>query len=503
MIHEFLGVTPVRPEASAGSDVRSEPEYEALNSEIEKMANPSAAAGTDWKRVAELASNLLASKGKDLQVACYLGAALVQLQQVQGLSISLQVLGDLVETYWDSMFPPAARIRGRRNALEWWLERTLSTLSALTFPPLPLEELETLKGRFRRFDDLMRGKDPEGPMFSRLGSFINGLSAQEIAKPATETPAQSGPAADLSGPIGDADKALELALERIAQIAVSLRDAEIANPLAYRLTRIAGWTQIEQVPPVNEGRTGVPAPPGQDIETLKSLRAGSEAEAVIIFAESRLSQYPFWLDLNRATSEGLARLGERGAGADAAVKLETANLLRRIPNLEGAAFADGTPFADAGTLAWLAGFANGSSNGSGPRAAQGMTGAENSTAVFEEARALADQGKFLEAIEALDAVCRETASERLRMLLRMRIGEMILANNSGGELRPYFAPLLETIDRFRLESWEPGLAVEALILIYRGLGPESEPGCGLPARTELLKRIALLDFSKALKLATA
>ncbi|MGO9062711.1 MAG: type VI secretion system ImpA family N-terminal domain-containing protein [Candidatus Binataceae bacterium] len=92
MIYDFLGVTPVSPDATAGSDVRSEPDYEALNAEIEKMANPSAGEGTDWQRVAELASGLLADKGKDLRVACYLGVALIQLQQVQGCSLALKYL---------------------------------------------------------------------------------------------------------------------------------------------------------------------------------------------------------------------------------------------------------------------------------------------------------------------------------------------------------------------------------------------------------------------------
>ena len=466
------------------------------------MPNPSAGVGTDWQHVAELSSGLLANKGKDLQVACYLGVALVQMQQVQGFSLTLKILGDLVENYWDTMFPAPTRIRGRRNAIEWWLERTLTVLSALTVAPLPLEELENLKGRFKRFDNLLRDKDAEGPLLNRLGSLINSFSIQETAK-AKEGPTSPAQETGLSGPVGDPEKALEAALIRIAQIAGSLGDADITNALAYRLARIASWTQLEQIPPVTEGRTSVPSPPGQDLDTLKSLRAGNEAEAVIRFAESRLSEYPFWLDLNRASSEGLARLGERGANADAAVKLETANLLRRLPKIENAAFADGTPFADAGTQTWLAGFANATQNGSSPQQISNDPGAQSFAAAFEEAQKLGSQGKFLEAVEALDAVCRSTASEKLRMLTRMRIGELILANNSSGELRPYFAPLSETIDRYRLESWEPALAVQALILIYRGLGAETEAGCGLPPRTDILKRIALLDFGQALKLAAA
>jgi type VI secretion system protein VasJ len=502
MVYDFLGVTPIRPEAPAGSDVRSDPEYEALNLEIEKMANPSAGAGTDWRRTAELSSNLLAAKGKDLQVACYLGVALIQLQQVQGLSIALQILGDLIENFWDAMFPPLARIRGRRNALEWWLERTIAAMSAVSIGPLPLEEFEILKGRFKRFDDLLREKDPEGPLLNRLAALINGLSVQETAKPAAEAgaAAQDG---GLSGPLDDADKALELALGRLGQIAAALRDRDIANALAYRLTRFASWTQLEQVPPVNEGRTSVPPPPSQDVDTLRSLRAGGEGEAVVRFAESRLAEYPLWLDLSRASSEGLASLGARAAEAEATVRRETANLIARLPGLEAAVFSDGTPFADSGTAAWMSGLSAASTNGSGPPTTGGLGLDVGLATAIKDAQQLADQGRFLDAVGALDSLNQTTASERVRMLVRLRICEMILANNSGRDLRPYLAPLLEAIERHHLESWEPALATQALILIYRGTGDGSEPGCGLPARADILKRIALIDYGQALKLAAA
>jgi hypothetical protein len=61
------------------------------------------------------------------------------------------------------------------------------------------------------------------------------------------------------------------------------------------------------------------------------------------------------------------------------------------------------------------------------------------------------------------------------MLTRMRIGELILSNNPAGELRPYFAPLLETIERYRLEAGEPSLAAQALVLIYRVSAPNRTP----------------------------
>jgi type VI secretion system protein VasJ len=482
-----------------------EPAYEALNGEIEKMADPSATGITDWQRVAELASGLLTDKGKDIQVACYLGAALVHQQRVEGLGIALKILGDLVENYWDTMFPPAARIRGRRAALEWWLERILSEFSGVTVPPLSPEELAVLKTNFERLDTQYRAKDPDGPMLNRIGSLINGFSVKEAAAPAGEGSTAPAAAQDgaLSGPIADSGAALEVALIRIGQIAGKLREEKVANPLAYRLARIAIWTQLEQIPPVGpEGRTAVPPPPGQDLEMLKSLRTG-EAEPIVAFAESRLSEYPFWIDLNRASSEALKRMGESMNEAESAVRRETVNWLNRLPGLESAVFSDGTPFADTGTTSWLAearaAFGGGSSSSGGSTA--GLD--EALVAALKEAQEQADGGKFLDAVATLDAYSRATASERVRLVLRIRLCEMIISNDSNRDLRPYLAPLLETVDRHHLESWEPALAAQALSLIYRAMGTDFEPGAGLPSKTEILRRIVVIDYGNALKLPVA
>src|SRR5690606_6010239 len=60
----------------------------------------------------------------------------------------------------------------------------------------------------------------------------------------------------------------------------------------------------------------------------------------------------FWLDLNLASFTALSNL-PAGQAAAAAVQQETAALLARMPALPTLCFADGSPFADARTQAWL------------------------------------------------------------------------------------------------------------------------------------------------------
>ena len=112
-----LGKDPIQPDQPAGSDVRYEPEYEKLQAEIDKLSLPSASAGIDWKKVSDLATSILAHKSKDLLVASYLAVSQVHMRHIEGLADGLVVIHDLITTYWDGLFPPKKRMRGRVGAL--------------------------------------------------------------------------------------------------------------------------------------------------------------------------------------------------------------------------------------------------------------------------------------------------------------------------------------------------------------------------------------------------
>ena len=67
-----LGKTPIHPENPTGSDARYDPDFEALQTEIDKLSSPSATNGVDWKKVSDSAARILSKKSKDLMAASYL-----------------------------------------------------------------------------------------------------------------------------------------------------------------------------------------------------------------------------------------------------------------------------------------------------------------------------------------------------------------------------------------------------------------------------------------------
>src|SRR5215831_2455131 len=75
----------------------------------------------DWPKVVALASNALATRTKDLQIAAWLTEALVKLHGLAGLRDGLVVSRELLERYWDKLYPEieGENLEGRANALAW------------------------------------------------------------------------------------------------------------------------------------------------------------------------------------------------------------------------------------------------------------------------------------------------------------------------------------------------------------------------------------------------
>jgi type VI secretion system protein ImpA len=59
----------------------------------------------DWKQVIKLASESLATKSKDIQVAAWLTEAMLRTEGFAGLLASLKLCQGLIESFWDTLYP--------------------------------------------------------------------------------------------------------------------------------------------------------------------------------------------------------------------------------------------------------------------------------------------------------------------------------------------------------------------------------------------------------------
>ena len=524
-----LGVQAISDAQPAGNDVRDEADFDLLQNEIAKMSNPVTSGTLDWQQVVQLSASLLADKGKDILVACYLAGGLLQTRGLPGLLEGVQVLNDMLQTYWDTLYPPLQRLRGRRNALQWLIERIKLHGDETDWSALPPQEpalVEGLREALKAIDALLIDKDSDAPSLRPAISQVNTIPVREIvpepasddsdgAQKTTSSAAASaahGPAAASALIALDSaehvEQASTAALEQLSDIADWLCEAEVSKPLAFRLKRIAVWANIENLPLLRDGQTLLPGPIPQVQDVLHNLLNSQSNEDLIRFAEAQLTLFPFWLDLNCIAAQAMERLGVSFDAARREVCGETARLLGRLPGLEQMAFVDGMPFANAETLQWLqalnmaandTGSADGT-DGTSDTGASGNGGHPDSLQkALAGARALAAENDVAGAAAGLQKAIDQASAPRSKLQLRIHLCELLFAQRPGANLDAFARALVAEIDRFELQTWDPPLALSGLQAAYNIVARNDE------AKSEadvLLARIVALDASAAVKLVT-
>lgn len=500
----FEGVSPV------GSDVRGEPGFDLLETELSKLSSPVHSASIDWNKIARLSAELLSNKGKDLMVACYLTGALFETRSLGGMADGLQVVADLLETYWDTMYPPVKRLRGRRNAVQWLVDRVQQRSTEAVWTNLPPQELalvERMLACLQTIEKVLLDKDSEAPSVRSLLTIVRALpiiaekaAARPAAAPAAsasaKAPADAASTAALESS-EDAKQALSEVCTRLEPIAQWLLSADLSDALPYRLNRLAAWTSINTLPPVVAGQTPITGPVSQVVDVLEKLKTSQSDEDLVNFAEAQLAMFPLWLDLNHVCSSALERMGNHFDAARIEVCGETARLVARLPGLEKLVFASGMPFADSDTLAWLAGLAaaqGGSDEPGTPRNRDAIAIA------VSNARTLAASHDLVSAVDCLQQQLALGNAPRDDLILRIRLCDMLLTERPGAALEAFATTLVDRIEHHHLTEWDPALALDGLQVAYRVMTRNED---NKPAADTLLKRVVALDPLAAVKLVTS
>lgn len=109
---------PISEDSPAGSDIRedtspSSPFYTikdargaARAAERNSMFDGgSSEADDNWRKIMELAPDILANNAKDLEIACWYTEALVRRYGFQGLRDGFKLVRGLIENFWDNLYP--------------------------------------------------------------------------------------------------------------------------------------------------------------------------------------------------------------------------------------------------------------------------------------------------------------------------------------------------------------------------------------------------------------
>lgn len=523
-----LGKQPVSEQAPTGSDIRYEPDFEALSDEVEKMSSPTASGAVDWQRVADLAADILAHASKDLLVACYLNIALMQTQGLKGLATGARVLRDLLETFWDGLYPSKKRLKGRLNAVVWWKERIDGYLPAVPSETWPKADRDALLGDLSAINEFLGQQSDDAPILNALIKSVsdrvaeeqapapppptleNAAPAEDAEEPAAPAQAETPPAPRTAAPVAPAGpprttaapvpsdgdtppgKLVENGLDLLDQAANGLMARDPFDPAIYRLNRVVAWFGVDRLPPSDGGKTLLPPPDGVVSEALTRLYQSGAWQDLLEAAEGRIREFLFWLDLSRYTAEALSQLGQ-AAVADQ-VAQDTLNYARRLKGIETLTFSDGMPFADPDTCDWLRQLAGDTAGATGPHDRTGDDMAD----ALKAANDLLKKNQLGDALNGLRQRMERAGSTRERFLWQMGICRLLIRARKASLARPYIDESLALIDQHQLEKWEPALASDALAIALQGLkGIEGDTVAALTDR--IANRLSFLDPVKALE----
>jgi type VI secretion system protein VasJ len=520
-----LGSRPIRADSPAGGPARDEPEFEVLQLEIRKLELPDGQQ-PDWSVVRENASAILGRKSKDLLVAAYLGLGLLQREGYAGLAAGFTILRDMVDAFWESLYPEASRMRGRAAAFDWLAERAGRAIETRPSDYGTAEALGSCRERLGELIEKLESRVPGG--FDGVAMLRRTLDEAEsrMAAPAPSRPAAAA-AATIVAPSAlatpeDLARAMQEFRDLGRRIGEYLRSSDPANPLGYRLPRMVSWRHLKEAPASTDGKTQIPAPQPPDLPAkIQEMVAAGQWAGVLEQTESRFATAVLWLDLQRFAATALEGLGH--ATAAQGVIEETAAFLRRVPGVESLRFAGDQPLADEATRAWLrartrppadessAGGGPDASRPTGPLAAAGAFSAaesadlEDFAKVRAQAQELARQKRLPQALALLEARARGAATLRGRAPWQLETARLCLQAGRPETAYAQLQILDETLGSSRAEDWAPDLCVEVLknlFLAHRDTvsSVHPRPAEEVERARELRRRLSRLDAAAALSL---
>ena len=550
MALELEALLQALPESSTVEDPRESHRFSEMEREIDKLSSLSADSLPNWVRVEQLACEFLSQQSKDYLVASWLAEAWTRRHAMLGVNAGLGLLAGLTEKFWEQGVPPISRLRGRRNAMLWWLNRLSDWLDKQTDVAIGANLAETMVASANSLDAIIAEKDPESQSLRKLISQLQRIPVEQppvtpATEPAPTTPssatggvsdtpdsitpgasptgasatqqkasAQTSPSASavsVKAPsfngaieinsVDDVIRLLKPAQDYIAQIGPALFAFDHAHPLAIYLTRFAARSSILEIPPANNGKTAISPPPVAIVDAFEKISGSKNAQGLVEFCESRVRAFPFWLDLDYHSARGFAMMGSAGVKVREAIIDMNLAFVTRLPNIEQFTFSDGMPFASLETITWI------------KQCRQERTGGGQHDAfdnIRTQAQAQVAEGKLAHAQEILQNYITENRSQREQFRARLVLVQMMLTQDSQSDLLALVEPLIDDCTRLGLDQWEPALASQAWELKVRAArqvmasnNTEIDASRRHWARDQMdkaLKHLSIVDFSVAARL---
>jgi type VI secretion system protein VasJ len=510
---------PIAGENSAGSkvDPYEDNDLAAIKVEIEKMSNiggevdhekltqqtstlkgnskdadikgTASAFTADFQLIVDRSRNILRSKSKNLLILAYMNVGLARTEGIFGIAEGMRALDIFRNSYWDNGFPTLKQMRLRGNALTFLFPKWKEWLE-LRFTPVMgddvhiqdcLDVLSELSGFF------MKNMGEFAPATTEIKGLLerhlrNAPKSAPPPPPPSETPAPSSDTTSSSTNTAaptSSGEGVNLSLEddesvrrSLLEIGSHLQKQDPKNPLGYKLNRLAIWSEVNFTP-----MSGVFEPPYDfRVEFLLNELPKESPSTIISVIEEQIQDRPYhlWIDLQRILVQALEKAGEEYAEVRQTILMETAFLLKRVPDLPKVTFNNDLAFATSATINWIEEvvmpvLASGEGGGGNLM----MTASEEESSLvaeFQAAQKAVGQGGIANAVARLQNGMESDLSGRARFRRRFLVAVLCMKNGEFRVAAPLLESLIPEIEQNRLDRWEPALALDVWANLYKCYG---------------------------------
>jgi len=528
---------PISADNPAGNQLEDDPDYDKINTEIQKVGSLHGEV-VDWGEVVRAGTAILTQKSKDISVAIWLCMGLYQTQGYKGLSIGLEICSNIIDKFWEVLYPPLKRIRGRAAPIIWLSARLTPLVTEKAPTNSDAEAVISCATNLEKFVELLDAKfgdnsptKSDAPNILDLRKVIQSYAikfkveekpaqAEVIEKPPEQqaTPSTTVTTASATSPptTGQAVEftSVDSAYQFIMRAANFLRENKPDNPIPYKLSRIVKWYPMTKLPPATDGKTQIPGILPQLVQAFQNLINSAEWDILLKQSEANFPNAPLWFDLQRFIDRAMTELGASYESARQVIREEMANLVRRFPGILDLQFKNGIPFADGQTKMWveaevLPSVATTISESGGAKVSEETTSKKDGIAeIVAEARRIVAGGKLEDALSLLNGHLINASLRRDQFLWRLNLAKLCLDAGNAKLALPQLESLDEEVRQFSLEQWEPDLAVDVLRSLLQCrkklMQDIKQPSPELMSIiNELYSRLCRLDVVSALNLDSA
>lgn len=486
---------PISKASPTGDDATVDEEYFKLDMEIGKVS-------PDYKVCADLASEILKEKSKDVRVAVWLCFSWYRSDKIEGFNNGLVLLLELLKKYSDKLFP--ANPVHRSKALHF-----LSTARFVKLLEREKVEENNAQAIFVT-DTLFQQLTAESktqfadsvPDFNDIGKVI--AAHVEAAEPfKAKAPSQEEPQAEVKEekkaeekvketvPKEEKSTVPEIAEEKPSpEAAVSVRDFNIKSEkdalvafkkalkyffhqeseeskkyeaYLYGISRSLIWNKLV-LPPEEDSVTQLSSPDSAIMNTFQGWFSNQNWDKLIPAIELNFlnedSNFKYWLTGQRYLAVALEKTGGTALNAAEETKFQLAKLIKRFPNLPKLKFENNTPFADEETLKWIEeevkpGLSGGKSE---DKILPPILGEDYEPINKEYQKACSELPKnFEKNVEKIQQGIAGDTRRKGRFLRSLNLANFCMQAKHHNLAKVHLSGLLEKIEAYQLTEWEPAL----------------------------------------------